>query len=150
MMLKAWYIARWDAHLHLMLALASTPCYLVAFWIGLRWGIEGVAFFYVLTGWLLHPISWWLLSRTVALPLHDWLAALAPAAGGTALAALAGALAFRALNAIDPLADGPALALSVLIAAAVYAGAILVWHPPAVWRNASALGRLVRQRLVRT
>jgi len=137
-------------HLHLMLALASTPCYLVAFWIGLRWGVEGVAFFYVLTGWLLHPVSWWLLSRTVALPLRDWLAALAPAAGGTALAALAGALAFRALSTIDPLADGPALALSVLIAAAVYAGAILVWHPPAVWRNASALGRLVRQRLVRT
>src|SRR5690606_33580057 len=43
-------------HLHLMLALASTPCYLVAFAVGLRWGIEGVAFFYVLTGWLLHPV----------------------------------------------------------------------------------------------
>jgi len=133
-------------HLHLMLALASTPCYLVAFATGLRWGIEGVAFFYVLTGWLLHPVSWWLLSRTIALPLHGWLSSLVPAAAGTALAAIAGALAFRALAAIPSLANGPALALSALAGGAVYAAAILIWRPPALVRSLSALGRLVRQR----
>jgi len=133
-------------HLHLMLALASTPCYLVAFATGLRWGIEGVAFFYVLTGWLLHPVSWWLLSRTIALPLHGWLSSLVPAAAGTALAAIAGALAFRALDAIPSLANGPALALSALAGGAVYAAAILIWRPPALVRSLSALGRLVRKR----
>ena len=136
-------------HLHLMLALASTPCYLVAFVVGLRWGIEGVAFFYVLTGWLLHPVSWWLLNRTIALPLRGWLAALVPAAGGTVLASVVGALAFRSLDAIPALADGPALVLSGLAGGAAYALALLIWRPPALWRSAGALGRLVRQPFAR-
>lgn len=137
-------------HLHLILALASTPCYLVAFVVGLRWGIAGVAFFYVLTGWLLHPVSWWLLSRTLGLPLRGWLAALVPASVGTALAAGAGALAFRWLNTIPALADEPALALGTLAAGAVYAIMLLTVRPPALWRSLGALGKLVRQQFARS
>jgi len=133
-------------HLHLMLALASTPCYLVAFVAGLRFGIAGVALFYVLTGLMLHPISWALLSRTLALSLHDWLAALAPAAAAAGVSALGAALALGPLRGALALADGPALALAGLAAAAGYGAVVITLRPPALWRNGAALARLVRRR----
>lgn len=138
------YRAVGKPHLHLLLALASTPCYLAAFLIGLRWGIEGVAFFYVLAGVLLHPISWWLLSRTIALSLRDWLAALAPAAGATLLAALAAALILGPPGCALTLSNGVALTLAALAAGLVYTGALVLWRPAALARTTSALRKLAR------
>ncbi len=141
------YRAAGRPHLHLLLALVSAPCTLVAFVVGLRHGIAGVAFFYVLAGVLLHPVSWWLLSRTIALPLRDWLAALAPAAGATLLGALAAAPILGPLRRALALPDGEALALAGLAAGLAYAGTLALWRPEPLVRTARALRRLVRQRL---
>ena len=61
-----------------LLAAANVGCYLTAFIVGLKFGIAGVAFFYALTGLILHPVSWWLLSGTLHLALGRWLSALLP------------------------------------------------------------------------
>lgn len=134
-------------HLHLMLALASTPCYLVAFLMGLHFGIEGVALFYVLAGALLHPVSWWLLSRTIDLSLRDWLAAIAPAAVGAALSGAVAALVLGPIGASLALPDAAALVLGGLAAAGVYAAMLLVVHPPALRRTLGAAWHLVRAHL---
>ncbi len=78
-------------HLHTLLELASVPCYLTAFVVGVRHGIAGVALLIVLTGFLLQPLSWLLLFGTTGLSLRRWLGALVPAATGTLLLALAAA-----------------------------------------------------------
>lgn len=133
-------------HLHLMLALASTPCYLAAFVMGLRFGIEGVALFYVLAGALLHPVSWWLLSCTIDLSLRDWLAAIAPAAVGAAFSGAIAALVLGPARAALALPDAAALVLGGLVAAGVYAAALWVMRPPGLHRTLDAVRHLVQRR----
>ncbi|MCD4685011.1 MAG: lipopolysaccharide biosynthesis protein [Anaerolineae bacterium] len=81
------YRALGKPHLHTLLELASAPCYLVAFLIGVAHGIAGVALLTLLTGILLQPLSWWLLCRVTGLTLRQWFSTLAPAAVGALLIA---------------------------------------------------------------
>ncbi|MBN2304759.1 MAG: lipopolysaccharide biosynthesis protein [Anaerolineae bacterium] len=79
------YRASGKPHLHTLFQVCGAACYLVAFWVGLDFGIEGVAFFYILTGALLQPVSWWLVLGVLHLSFWRWLRALLPVMLATAL-----------------------------------------------------------------
>lgn len=66
--------------LHFVLELAGGACFVVAFWVGLDFGIAGVAFFYVLTGFLWQPAIWWLVLSVLGVSWSEWWRSLAPAA----------------------------------------------------------------------
>ena len=119
-------------HWHTLLGLVSAPCYVVAFLIGVDYGVAGVAFFFLLTGWLLQPLSWWLLWRAADITWGQWLRAVWPAA-------------------VDALWMGgmAALLLRCTIGAADVLRLLLVWGSVggvAAWKARGELGN-VRQLL---
>lgn len=81
------YRALGKPHLHTLLELASVPCYLIAFWIGVQHGIAGVALLTALTGLLLQPLGWWLLFSITEMTLFRWIRTILPATVGTVLLA---------------------------------------------------------------
>jgi PST family polysaccharide transporter len=132
--------------LHVLLEAASTGCYLVAFAVGLRQGIEGVAFFYALTGLVLHPVSWWLLLGTLDLSLRRWLGALLPVGAATLFTAIVASLVMHLARTRWALSDGPALAITAIGAAAVYGVSLFLFPALGVRHVLSAAAQVVRQR----
>lgn len=137
------YRALGKPHLHTLLELASAPCYLVAFIVGVEHGIEGVALLFVLTGILLQPLSWLLLAIAGGIVLRRWFAALATAAVGTLLLALAafGTLYYTAH--MNGFSDAARLTATAIAAGGVYLSMILLTRPPALTR----LWRVLKMRL---
>jgi O-antigen/teichoic acid export membrane protein len=126
------YRALGKPHLHTLLQLASAACYVTAFVVGLDFGIEGVALFYVLTGAALHPAAWWTLSRASGLRLNDWLGALAPAGVATGVMALVAGPVF--VFAAGKCNITLLLVLASVLAGSVYAGVLWGMRPAAVVR----------------
>ena len=115
-------------HLHTLLALVSAPCYVVAFLVGVNYGVAGVAFFFLLTGALLQPVAWWLLWRVSGVtPRHLW-HYLRDAA---LVAALMGVLAALILHFTRGAPDG----LRLLLAWSGGIGAMGVWKGVQVFRG---------------
>jgi O-antigen/teichoic acid export membrane protein len=128
--------------IHTLFQLCSLGPYLVAIWIGLRSGIEGVAFFYVLLGFLLHPVSLWLVLRTARISVYARLRALLPPA---AAAGLMSAAAIPVLHAARGyFSPFLALALTGLASALVYGGVLLIWSPPGLHRAFSSTWSVLR------
>ncbi len=102
-------------------------------------GVRGVAWAFVLRGWLLLPIRLVLATRVLGVGFPALVRALAPplAAGLVALAVLAGVRALQA----DP-SRPAALALALGLAASAYAAALAALARPALRRVAAGLRRL--------
>lgn len=130
--------ARGQPHIHTLLQLCSLGPYLVAIVVGLDFGIEGVAFFYVLVGVIFHPVSLWLVLGTARLSWRDHFRALLPTATATLLMSIVAAFALHAARYHWGLASFPALFLDGTLAALVYSGVLLIWSPPGLRRTTEA------------
>jgi O-antigen/teichoic acid export membrane protein len=124
--------------LHTLFQLCSVGPYLVAIWIGLDLGIEGVALFFVLVGFLLHPVSLWLVLGTARIPYNARFRALLPPAAAAGLMSLAAILVLRAARYHLDFSPFPALALTGIVSGLVYSGVLLIWSPPGLRRSLSA------------
>jgi O-antigen/teichoic acid export membrane protein len=140
------YRALGKPHLHLLLEVCSVPCYVVAFVIGLDFGIAGVALFYVITGVLLQPASWWLVLGLLGMPLRDWLRALIPAAVGTAGASWAAALILHAARYKWGAGDLGALVLAGVIMESIFTLVVSFFAPPALRRTMLAAQGIIRAK----
>jgi O-antigen/teichoic acid export membrane protein len=98
---------------------------LVAFVVGLRWGIVGVAACFAAVSTVVQPAYLHLTARALGLGSLACLRALAGVLAATALM-VAFALALRAALIADGLGAAPRLALVVATSAAVYGGAVLL------------------------
>jgi O-antigen/teichoic acid export membrane protein len=118
---------------------------LIAFVVGLQWGIVGVAAAYAISSTIVEPYYTWLTARAVGLTLGDFLRSLRGVAEASVLMFAVVLVARLALieAGVGQLAR---LALAVLIGAAVYAPACL-WRAPEV---ASELKVLRGRRAQRT
>lgn len=141
----AFYRALGKPHLHFLLQPPSAACYLVAFVVGLDYGIAGVAFFYVLTGLLLQPVAWWMLFGVLGLSFGRWLRALLPLVIVSALMAVIAIITLHVTRhtlAWSPLA---ALAVTGAIAGTVYAAGLVIAAPVGVRRAVESAWGVVRQ-----
>jgi PST family polysaccharide transporter len=112
------------------LVLSMSACAAVAFglgWlIGLPWGVGGVAAGGAVAGLAVAPTSLWLLRRELPVGPGEWLRALAPAVGATAVMAL-GATAAAHLMARLPAPPVARLAVLAAAGAACYVLPLLPW-----------------------
>lgn len=134
-------------HLHTWLELASLPCYLTAFIIGVQQDIEGVALLWVLTGFMLQPLSWYLLWRAAGISLRRWLAALLPAVIATAIMAIAAWAALAYTAQAGTLSDAIRLLVTGIVAGAAYALALIVLRPAGLVRLLESVWQLARDYL---
>lgn len=141
------YRALGKPHLHLLLEVCSVPCYVAAFVIGLDFGIAGVALFYVITGVLLQPASWWLVLGLLGVPLRDWLRALIPAGVGTGCATGLAALGMHAARHRWGVSDVAALVLAMTITGSIYTLVVSFFAPPALRRTVLAAKEIIRTRI---
>ncbi len=138
------YRARAKPHLQSLFQLCSIGPYLVAIVIGLDWGIEGVAFFYILVGAVLHPVSLWMVLSTAQLRLSRWISALLPITTATALMSIAAALTLHLTRSNANFAPFPALVASGGVSVLVYSAVLYVWQPAGLARNLRAAWEVVR------
>ena len=82
-------------HLHALLGLIGLPCYVLAFFIGANYGIAGVAFFLLLTSFLLQPAAWWLFWRVSGVTFRAWWQSVRAAAGVALALGVLAALSLR-------------------------------------------------------
>jgi hypothetical protein len=125
--------------IHTLFQLGSLGPYLVAIWIGLNFGIEGVALFYVLVGFVLHPVSLRLVLGTAQIPYSARLRALLPPAAAAGLMTLGAILALHVALYHWDFSPFPALALTGIASALVYGGVLLIWSPPGLRRSLGAV-----------
>lgn len=82
------YRALGKPQIHMWWALSNLSCYLVAYAVGVNWGIAGVAFFAVLVGYILYPVSTWLVLGVAGIAWYRWVSVLVPV--GLAVGGLGG------------------------------------------------------------
>lgn len=112
---------------------------LVAFAVGLHWGILGVATAYAVSSTLIEPFYTWLTARALGVPVLPFFRALA----GVAQAALVMLVAVvAARHALLGTGLGPAarLGLCILVGVAVYVP-LCAWRAPEVLRDLKGLRR---------
>jgi polysaccharide transporter, PST family len=112
---------------------------IVAFAIGLQWGLLGVATSYLVATLVIEPLRTYLTTRALGIPFWRFVGALGGVAQATALMAVAVLGARMALVA----ADVPTIArlvLLVLLGAAVY-GAAFFWRAPDIAREVTGAFR---------
>jgi O-antigen/teichoic acid export membrane protein len=140
--------ARGQPHIHTLFQLCSLGPYLTAFVVGLGFGIEGVALFSVIVGIILHPVSLWLVLNTAQITPRQWIAALLPTAAAAMLMAMAAVVTLHVARHIWNFSPFPALALTGIISAAVYGGALAVWTPPGLRRTWAAAYQVLTEKLL--
>lgn len=129
---RAWAWARWG--------LVSRTIDVIAFVIGLQWGITGVAIAYAIAETLLTPIGVWLAVRGTPVRMRD--------VGGAiwrpvVLAAVGGAVALAVLLLVDA-APWAVMLVGLLAAGGVVAGLALLW--PATRRDVRSMKELAARR----
>lgn len=102
---------------------------LVAFAVGVSWGIVGVAVAYALTNTLLQPVNVWLTGRIVGISLATFCRNLAGTVRATAVM-LAAIVPLRQLLVAEDVADSLRLAAVVVVGGAVYALAAALLDRP--------------------
>jgi O-antigen/teichoic acid export membrane protein len=130
--------------IHTLFQMCSLGPYLVAIWIGLDFGIEGVALMYVLVGFLLHPVSLWLVLGTAHIPYGARLRALLPPAAAAGVMSLTAVLILHAARYHWDFSPFPALALAGIASALVYGSVLLIWSPPGLRRSLGAVSGVLR------
>jgi teichuronic acid exporter len=127
--------ARFMARIGLSLVLVMP----LAFIVGSRWGIEGVAIAWVLANPAVRFRIILEARRRLGLSLRRWAAAIWPAASSTLLMALAVWAVGQYETGQPPLER---LVSQIASGALVFAGALLIFHRPRVRTWQSAIGRL--------
>jgi O-antigen/teichoic acid export membrane protein len=130
--------------IHTLFQMCSLGPYLVAIWIGLDFGIEGVALMYVLVGFLLHPVSLWLVLGTAHIPYDAGLRALLPPAAAAGVMSLTAVLILHTTRYRWDFSPVPALALTGIASALVYGSVLLIWSPPGLRRSLGAVSGVLR------
>lgn len=102
---------------------------LVAFAVGVSWGIVGVAVAYALTNTLLQPVNVWLTGRIVGISLATFCRNLAGTVRATAVM-LAAIVPLRQLLVAEDVADSLRLAAVAVVGGAVYALAAALLDRP--------------------
>jgi lipopolysaccharide exporter len=132
--------ARGRPGLHTLFQACGTACYLVAFWVGLDFGSAGVAFFYVLTGLLLWPVSLWLVLGVLGESFGRWWHALAPVGAATGIMAVASAIVLHLTRQSWGVGSLVMLLLTGMVAGVVYLGVLgllvpdfLLWVASLFW-----------------
>lgn len=133
--------------LHTLFQLCSVGPYIVAILIGLNFGIEGVAFFYVLIGVILHPVSLWLVLGTARISPYARFRALLPPAVAAGLMSLTAILILHTARHCWDFSPFSALALTGIASALVYGVVLLIWSPPDLQRALSTTWGTLRTLL---
>jgi O-antigen/teichoic acid export membrane protein len=133
------FTARGLAHWTLRWGAGQAVVFVIAFLVGARWGVIGVAVGYAVAALLVAPVGTWVASRLIGLRYSAYLRAMAP---GTVAALLTVAVAFPLARL--PLQVGWAVAAAVLAAIGVNAIVALVWQPASA-RDLVTLVRLRRR-----
>ena len=141
----AFYRALGKPHLHFLLQPTSAACYLVAFVVGLDYGIAGVAFFYLLTGLLLQPVAWWMLFGILRLRFACWLRALLPIMIVTAIMAVSATVTLHVTHYTLAWSALAALATTGIVALVVYVAGLIVAAPVGVRRAVSGGWSVVKR-----
>jgi hypothetical protein len=117
----------------LRLRLFSVPLTLVAFAVGLHWGVVGVAGFYALARFIILLVSVFVTARAIGFPLRLFAERIAGVAGHCLVMTLC---VYAARIGLVDAGVGPAprLFLLVLIGTVVYGG-IISWRDPGLVRE---------------
>ncbi len=105
--------------------LFSTTCYVIGYFVGLPWGINGVAGVHAIASVLLAPIYFVIALRLVGLKLRSLATSLAPAMFGATMLALV-LTNLRATNFVQTMHVNARLFLLVFTGIAIYAGFTLL------------------------
>lgn len=108
-------------------SLFGTACYVVGFFSGLPWGINGVATGYAISFVVTAPVCFHIALRLVGLTLKDLAGALAPAIAGAATLGLSLA-GLRATEFVQTMNVNSRLLLLVCVGVAIYAGFSVVFR----------------------
>jgi O-antigen/teichoic acid export membrane protein len=84
--------------LHLLFEVCNAACYVVAFVVGVDFGIAGVAFFYAFVGVLLHPVSLWMVLGLLRVSVQRWCVSVGGVLVCSVFAVVVGGLALRFLE----------------------------------------------------
>lgn len=103
----------------LLYSLVAVVASLVAFAVGLRWGIVGVAVAYAVSSTVVEPYYTWLTGRAIGSSLREFLVGLRGVVEAT-VAMAAGVLAVRLLLVAADVDEAARLLLSILVGAAIY------------------------------
>jgi O-antigen/teichoic acid export membrane protein len=142
------YRALGKPHLHALFELCNVGCYLTAFIVGLNFGIAGVAFFYVLTGAMLQPVSWWLVFSVTGLSLRPWLSAVLPAALGTVLMSASAVFVLHSARLTWGMSSFASLLVMGVVALGIYGLVLVIAAPPGVKHVIGAARRVLRAGIV--
>jgi O-antigen/teichoic acid export membrane protein len=123
-------------------AIVTVVASVIAFAVGVQWGIVGVAAGYCIASSFAEPYYAWQTMRTIGVPVRAYLASLAGIAGA-ALAMGACVLATRELLLPEGLPDGLRLAILIAVGAASYLP-LWAWRAPEI--VADVRGVLRRRR----
>jgi lipopolysaccharide exporter len=113
----------------------------VAYVVGLAWGVLGVVVAYAIVIVLLTPLAYILPFRLIEMPWRDFVAALLPYVVATSVM-VAAVLGLQSVLHAASASDLAVLWASVGTGVAIYIGLLLIWRPP-------ALGDLSRLLLMR-
>jgi O-antigen/teichoic acid export membrane protein len=117
---------------------------LVAFAVGLHWGIVGVALGYAISSTLVEPYYTWITGRAVGVSVWTFVRSLAGITQASVVM-VAAVLAVRMVLTDAGLAAGPRLVICILVGCAVYVP-LCVWREPAVVDEIRQLVRRPRAR----
>lgn len=129
---RAWQWVRW--------AIISRPLIIASFFIGIPWGIQGVAASYAAVELVLSPLGIWLAGRGTPVSLRDVLAAVAKPA---VVSAVMAGTAFGVMAVLDA---GPFVTVGVAVPAAGVAGVVLGLLWPSVRQEVRAMRQSLRSR----
>lgn len=122
------YQAKGRTDLQFRWSLLAGAVTVVAYLVGVRWGIVGVTVSFAISILVLTPLSYIIPFRLIDLRWRDFLTALAPYASATAVMVAGVWSVQRSLaRALSP---GGSLVTSVAIGVAIYGVFLLVWRPP--------------------
>jgi PST family polysaccharide transporter len=110
-------------------SLFGTACYVVGFFAGLPWGINGVAMGYAISFVVTSPVCFYIALRLVGLTLKDVAGSLAPAIAGASILGLI-LMGLRATDFVQTMNVNSRLLLLVCVGVAIYAGFILLFRRP--------------------
>lgn len=111
---------------------------LAAFFVGLPWGIVGIAIAFAVSSTIVEPFYWWLTARALDTSVWEFLRSLAGVAQASA-AMLVCVLASRLLLLNEGVSAGPRLAIAIVVGA-------LVFVPICLWRAPEIRAELLRLR----
>jgi len=108
-------------------SLFSTACYVVGFFAGLPWGINGVAMGYAISFVVISPVCFYIAVRLVGLTLKDVAGSLAPAIAGASILGLI-LTGLRATDFVQIMGVNWRLILLVSVGITIYAGFTLLFR----------------------